>query len=493
MIWPPYPLFQERSRSGLRVPVAVRRRLTTSPRALFEAVQFSNPRVLLESARIHPVTGRYSILVGEPRQLLFTRGGHIEQVLQRLQADYAAASLPDFPPFVGGAVGYLSYDACRDWEKIPSLAQEDLPLPETGFLFCDETLVADHETEILWAIALARTDLRPARAYAEAADRAESLMDRATRRPFVVSSSNHERLRPSTSSEPVDGLDRWVSTHTQASFEAMVCRAKACIAQGEIYQANLSQRFDAPLREDPWLLYRRLMEVNPSPFSVFADFGTLQVVSASPERLVRADGEVVETRPIAGTRPRGQSALETARLRNELLANEKERAEHLMLVDLERNDLGRICEYGSVRVDDFMGLEEYSHVIHIVSNIRGKRRPETATAELLRAVFPGGTITGCPKIRCMQIIEELEPVRRHLYTGSFGYLSAAGEMDFNILIRSAFVQEGRVYVQTGAGIVADSDPGREYEETLHKARALLELIGPVHHEPVLTPASTSSA
>lgn len=272
------------------------------------------------------------------------------------------------------------------------------------------------------------------------------------------------------------------STHTRASFEAMVRRAKEFIADGEIYQANLSQRFSMPLSAWPWELYQRLRAINPSPFAAFADFGDLQIVSASPERFLRVQGRRVETRPIAGTRPKGATAVETARLRQELLLNEKERAEHLMLVDLERNDLGRVCRYGSVRVDELMGLEEYSHVIHIVSNVRGVLRSNVRSIDLIGAAFPGGTITGCPKIRSIEIIDQLEPVRRGLYTGSLGWVSATGDMDFNLLIRTAFVVGDSVHVQAGAGIVADSDPGREYEETLHKARALMEAIAPVRPE-----------
>jgi anthranilate/para-aminobenzoate synthase component I len=267
----------------------------------------------------------------------------------------------------------------------------------------------------------------------------------------------------------------------------MVVRAKGYIADGEIYQANLSQRFSMPLVEDPWELYRRLSRINPSGFAAFADFGELKMISASPERFLRVRGRRVETRPIAGTRPRGRTAVETARLRQELILNEKERAEHLMLVDLERNDLGRVCRYGSVRVDESMVLEEFSHVIHIVSNVRGSLRPEVRIKDLIAAAFPGGTITGCPKIRSIEIIDELEPVRRGFYTGSLGYLSYSGEIDLNLLIRTAFVVNGSVIVQTGAGIVADSDPGREYEETLHKARALMEALhaeSPTPYEPI---------
>jgi anthranilate/para-aminobenzoate synthase component I len=252
----------------------------------------------------------------------------------------------------------------------------------------------------------------------------------------------------------------------------MVRRAKAFIAQGEIYQVNLSQRFSAPLSSSPWKLYEDLRAINPSPFAAFADYGSLQIVSASPERFLRVQGDLIETRPIAGTRPMGETPEETHALRSELLLNEKEQAEHLMLVDLERNDLGRVCRYGTVQVDTFMDLEEYSHVIHIISNVRGTLRPGVGFADLIRATFPGGTITGCPKVRCLEILEMLEPVRRQLYTGSLGFVSYTGDLDFNLLIRTAFMTGGRVYLHAGAGIVADSDPTREYEETLHKAKAL---------------------
>lgn len=458
---------------GLSVP------WEASAQALYEAVNFREPTILLESARTHPVTGRYSILVGEPDFVLTSRGGRAElktaegiqplpggplEEMERLLDAWKTEPVPGLPPFVGGAVGYFSYDACRLWQPLPSRAAQDLDLPEIAFLFCSQTLVIDHAEGKLWAIALDRDPDR-------GRDRARALLERAARpKLFVVSSSNHERT------------EELVSTHTRESFEAMVRQAKQRIADGEIYQANLSQRFDLAVTTAPWELYRRLTRINPSPFAAFADLGFLQIISASPERLLKVSGDLAETRPIAGTRPRGQSSVETARLRTELLLNEKERAEHLMLVDLERNDLGRFCRYGTVRVDDWMALEEYSHVIHIVSNVRGTVNPGARWSEMVKAVFPGGTITGCPKIRCMEIIEELEPVRRQLYTGSLGYLSATGAMDLNILIRTAFSAGGRLYFQAGAGIVADSDPSREYDETLHKARALRELFEP---DPVL--------
>jgi aminodeoxychorismate synthase component I len=260
-------------------------------------------------------------------------------------------------------------------------------------------------------------------------------------------------------------------------FERMVRRCKEYIAAGDIYQANLSQRFSADLgNRDPLQLYRALREINPSPFAAYAELGDLTVVSSSPERLVRLAGRSVDTRPIAGTRRRGRDLGETQELTAELLTNEKERAEHIMLLDLERNDLGKVCSYGTVQVDEMMVVEDYSHVIHIVSNVRGELAEGRDGFDLVRAVFPGGTITGVPKVRCMEIIDELEPVRRGLYTGSLGYLANTGDLDLNIIIRTFVVKEGRAHAQVGAGIVADSDPGREYQETLQKAEALFKAL-----------------
>ena len=257
----------------------------------------------------------------------------------------------------------------------------------------------------------------------------------------------------------------------------MVLKAKDYIRAGDIYQANLSQQFSFDFKGDLLRLYQRLRTVNPSPFSAFLDLGSLKIVSASPERLIKLTGRHCETRPIAGTRPVGKTLKEDRKLSAELLLNEKERAEHLMLLDLERNDLGRVCEYKSVRVDEMMALERYSHVMHIVSNVVGCLSRDKDRFDLLAAVFPGGTITGCPKIRCMEIIEELEQAARGLYTGSIGYFDFNGDMDWNIVIRTLTLKGKKACLQSGAGIVYDSHPGKEYEETLHKVKVFLEALG----------------
>lgn len=487
MLLPSLRTFRDLSGVNRRVPVALRLPLESFPRALFRSAAFEPPAVLLESARSHPATGRYSILAGEPVLTLVSRGeevwlssgGRLERtrtdpvlLLESILAERRAPDLAGWPPFVGGAVACFSYDLTRRWERLPERARDDLGLPEMIVLFFDLAAVADHREETLWLIASCRAEAGEAAYEAAAAD----LRDFAARltRPIEADGCPPPAARRAP---PVS------STHTRAGFTAMVRQAKRFIAAGEIYQANLSQRFSFPLGPGAfaWDYYRRLTALNPSPFAAFADWEglagmerPLRMVCASPERFLRARGGWVETRPIAGTRPRGRTAEETSRLRRDLILNAKERAEHLMLVDLERNDLGRVCRFGSVRVDDWMALEEYSHVIHIVSNVRGELRRETGLDALLAAVFPGGTITGCPKIRSQQIIDALEPVRRHFYTGAFGYLSDSGALDLNLLIRTAFLLEGTAHIHAGAGIVADSDPEREYEETLHKARALLE-------------------
>jgi anthranilate/para-aminobenzoate synthase component I len=268
---------------------------------------------------------------------------------------------------------------------------------------------------------------------------------------------------------------------SKEQYMDIVRRAKEYIAAGDIFQANLSQRISAEIGDkDPWEIYKVLRSVNPSPFAAYADFGNYQIVSSSPERLIKVKDNVIETRPIAGTRPRGRDFKEDEQMRAELLLNEKERAEHIMLIDLERNDIGRVSRYGSVAVDELMITEDYSHVIHIVSNVRGILEKGKTCFDVIKAAFPGGTITGVPKVRCMEIIDDLEPVQRGPYTGSLGYIGFSGNMDLNIIIRTFVIKDGFVYVQAGAGIVADSDPEREYYETLKKAEALiktLEIVG----------------
>ncbi len=384
---------------------------------------------------------------------------------------------PELPPFFGGAVGYFGYDFIRRIENLPSNAQQDLRIPDLQFASFDLVAALNHRTDelqLIYCPSMTRFLGEPReKLYREGLDRLAEWEARLT---------NSQKEGPPPVIDPIV----FAAEQTSAAYLERVRRCQNYIAAGDIYQANLSHRFQFTLPESarsgpPRLayeqsLYRRLRSVNPSPFSGLLHFGDVSLVSSSPERLVRLSGRKAETRPIAGTRPRGAGDDADRTLVGELLSSEKERAEHLMLVDLARNDLGRVCAFGTVRVDEFMAVEQYSHVSHIVSNVSGTLRSDATPYDLIGATFPGGTITGVPKIRCMEIIDELEPVRRGPYTGSFGYLGWNGDLDLNIIIRTLVLSEGRGYLQVGAGIVADSDPVKEYEETLHKARAFLSTL-----------------
>lgn len=461
------------------------------PADLFSHLAFEGPSFLLESARTHPKIGRYSYMGGSPFMVFTSKGKNAF-----LEVDGERRELPDrplaalrglmpgcgverdpaLPPFVGGCVGLISYDFVHNFESLPRLAEDDLGIPDAVFAFVDTSVAYDHVTGELWL-----TAIPGAKARSEAAITTESGWAAAYDESADALVRLHGKVAAAKPVEPPkhagSGGPDAQPLIPKAGYEEMVRRAKEYIAAGDIFQANLSQRLSADVRGiDPWHLYRVLREVNPSPFASYMDFGSFRIVSSSPERLVRLTGRTVDTRPIAGTRPRGSDTTGDEKMRAELLLNEKERAEHIMLIDLERNDLGRVCDYGSVHVDELMVTEDYSHVIHIVSNVTGTLAKGRDAFDVIRATFPGGTITGVPKVRCMEIIDELEPVTRGPYTGSAGYISGTGDMDLNIIIRTFVIKDGRAYVQVGAGIVADSDPEREYYETLHKAEALVKTL-----------------
>ncbi|ALA60563.1 anthranilate synthase component I family protein [Nitrospira moscoviensis] len=444
------------------------------------------PSFLFESGKGPSHIGRYSFFGAEPYQTLRgkeatwelrTADGRKQSgqgAFQRAAELAGAASIrrpSDAPPFFGGAVGYLSYDLVRQFEDVPAVSIDDLGTADLELGFFDLVAAVDHEAKrlvLMFCPPLERFLGEPReKLYREGCDRLAALEARLS----------HDRAAALPTDLP--GRLEFVPEQTRSEYMERVGRCQEYIAAGDIYQANLSHRFTVPgswfSGREAWeadlLAYDRVHAMNPSPFSGLLRFEETRFVSSSPERLVRLSGRQAETRPIAGTRPRGRTDAEDRQLADELRRNEKERAEHVMLVDLERNDLGRVCDAGSVRVDEFMALEQYSHVTHLVSNVTGRLRAGAGGFDLLQAVFPGGTITGVPKIRCMAVIDELEPVRRGPYTGSMGYISWSGDLDFNILIRTLVIRQGRAYLQVGAGIVADSDPAREYEETLYKAQA----------------------
>ncbi len=444
--------------------------------------------VLLESGHSRHGLGdgsRYSIIGADPA-LLFrcsgsrlawsargedwvTRAGDPMIALRDILHRMAVPRPAGFPPFYGGAIGYFGYDVARWFERLPAPPDDDLALPDAEFAFFDLAAVVDHGRQELWLIfcPFGERFLKEPR---------EQLYEEGTARLLALQ-TRLNGLLPVLPDWSTQVPPRVAPGMSEADYAAKVRRCLEYIADGDIYQANLSHRFTVDLGgRSLRSIYHRLREINPSPFSALLELPDVTLVSCSPERLVRLSGQEVDTRPIAGTRPRGASTDEDRLLVEDLLMSPKERAEHIMLVDLERNDLGRVCEYGSVRVDEFMAVERYSHVSHIVSNIRGRLAPGHDALDLIRAVFPGGTVTGVPKVRCMEIIDELEPVRRGPYTGSIGYLSPSGDLDLNIIIRTLVIAGTRACLQVGAGIVADSDPLREYQETLFKAEALLEAL-----------------
>jgi anthranilate/para-aminobenzoate synthase component I len=438
------------------------------------------------------VLRRFSYVGGAPYRVVRGRGGTYESfysekprtqtgdpfaVLQHAFSGQTVRSWSHGSPFQGGAIGCLSYDLARMFEVLPERACDDLHFPDLYFLFVEIYVVVDHQGPGVWLIFAPSPERLASESwdhlYREGQVRLADLKAK-----VMMPDSVAKKLPPDMSSLRIDG--------EQSSSEYMD-RVRECqqfIAAGDIYQANISHRFRVEGMthgfqcqvEAGALLYRQLRKVNPSPHSAFLVLESDVIVCNSPERLIRLSDGVADMRPIAGTRPRGIDSRNDRRLAEDLLSCPKERAEHLMLVDLARNDLGRVCRYGSVRVNELMTVERYSHVMHLVSHVSGRLRNGCNGFNLIRAAFPGGTITGVPKVHCMELIEQLEPVRRGIYTGSIGFIGWNGNLDLNIAIRTLLLRAGKGYLQVGAGIVADSDPGREYEETLHKAEAFFQAL-----------------
>ncbi|MES9666390.1 aminodeoxychorismate synthase, component I [Bacillus cereus] len=422
--------------------------------------------ILLESGR----GGRYNIVgldpvaviqgknetlhIRESGKEIIKRGNPLDlmqEYMEKWKTDYN----PEYPPFQGGAIGYFSYDCIRYIEKLPSLAEDDLNIPDIFFLLFDDVFVYDQKEQVLWIITH----------YVDEHEKAEERLN-AWKDLWVK-----EAPKLTMPFECPEKKNETVA-FTEEGFIKAVERIQEYIGAGDVFQVNLSTRQERTLQTHPLEIYTSLREINPSPYMGYLELGDFQIVSASPELLIKKQGPEVSTRPIAGTRSRGANEQEDEELARELIENEKERAEHVMLVDLERNDLGRICKYGTVEVDEFMVIEKYSHVMHIVSNVRGEVEEDKDAFDLVKAVFPGGTITGAPKIRTMEIIEELEPVRRGIYTGSIGWIGYSGDTELNIVIRTLLAKDGQAHVQAGAGIVIDSNPKNEYKESLKKAIAL---------------------
>ena len=389
---------------------------------------------------------------------------HIEQLL----APYDPVTVPGLPRFLGGAVGYLGYDIVRYFEPIPSFPKDDTGLPKLAFLIADTLVIFDNVAHTMKVVANAHitshTQTALKHAYADAKHRIDLLIDRLKKRaPRPKAHARRSSLK-------------FRSNMSQAQFEKMVVRTKEYIQAGDIVQGVVSQRWQTMIKADPFEVYRALRVVNPSPYMYYLRIAGVELVGSSPEVLVRSEDNQVVVRPIAGTRRRGATAEHDHALADELLADAKEIAEHVMLVDLGRNDVGRVAKAGSVVVDPFMTVERYSHVMHIVSQVTGVVQSGLSAYDVMKACFPAGTVSGAPKIRAMQIIEELEPTRRVPYAGAVGYFSFSGNMDTCINIRTIVIKDQRAYIQAGAGIVADSDPTSEYEETCNKAGAMMRGI-----------------
>ncbi len=423
--------------------------------------------------------GRFSFMGSDPFLIFRSKGSKIEiteeshhrmlegnpfDILRSLLNRYRLDAPPGVFPFLGGAVGYFAYDLCHFIEELPSQAIDDLDLPHCYLCFYDRGVVFDHLNGEIYLVSTGFPEEHRTKAEIRAEARLRELEDKLRKETNLVRQSLQH------------GKVSLRSNFTKEGYLEAVQAAREYIIAGDIFQVNLSQRFETALPISPFELYHRLRGINPAPFAAFLNFDGITVVSASPERFLRLNGGRVETRPIKGTRPRGKGPVQDGVLAQELMDSGKDKAEHIMIVDLERNDLGRVCEYGSVRVSECMVLETYATVFHLVSTIEGRICEDKDRFDLLKACFPGGSITGAPKVRAMEIIDELEPTRRNIYTGSIGYLSFAGDMDLSIVIRTFLITEGRAYFQVGGGIVFDSDPEAEYVETLDKAKALIKAL-----------------
>lgn len=443
-------------------------KLRFAPLEIFEFVKEKRNCFFLDSSlNSGCLSGRYSFLGMEPFFVLKTKGIDPFLEIRKLIDSYKISAPKIDIPFLGGAVGYLSYDLGLALEKKIGLSpRENLGIPDCYFAFYDSAIIIDHFKNLLHVFATGFPEKNPY--YAK------KLAETNFRKIYSVISGGRKSCVKDAGSRK--DKERFSSSFGKTGYIRAVKRALKYIRAGDIYQVNLSQIFRGTTFSSGFEIYRRLRKLSPACFSAYLDCGGLQILSSSPERFLKLKGDVVTTRPMKGTRPRGKSASEDSFLRQSLLLSAKDKAELTMIVDLERNDLGRVCSYDSIKVDCLRELEEYATVFQTTATVSGRLYPGKDRVDLLRACFPGGSITGCPKIRSMEIIEELEPARRAVYTGSLGFLSFSGDMDFNILIRTILKKNRDFYFGAGSGIVADSDPEQEYEETLVKARAIMEAL-----------------
>ena len=492
MIQPDYKTFCRLARQGNLVPVydTFTADLLTPVSAYLRLARAARYSFLLESVEGGEKIARYTFAGADPVEVFrYAKGTCIVEGERRLNSQksnpieflrhrlgrYRPVRVPGLPPLVGGAIGYFAYDIVRLIERIPEQGRDDLGLDDAVLMFYLGLVAFDHIRHRIWIVRNVFSEGKGSlRLKYNSAVREIAATRRALERPLGRTAHARQRRASRTSTLRV------VSNLQRSRYLAAVHTAKRYIRAGDIFQVVLSQRFAARTKADPFEIYRALRAMNPSPYMYFLRLGDVAVVGSSPEMLVKVQGREAFYRPIAGTRPRGRDENEDQKLEAELTADPKERAEHIMLVDLGRNDLGRVCEYGSVRVENLMTVERYSHVMHLVSSLRGRLRPDVDCFDALMACFPAGTVSGAPKVRAMEIIDELEPTRRGIYSGAILYLDFSGNLDSCIAIRTLVAKDGVAYVQAGGGVVADSVPEREYEETVNKSRALLAALEAAH-------------
>ena len=486
MYYPPYEIFKEKAKEGNLIPVyrEILADLET-PVSAFLKIDEGEYSYLLESVEGGEKWARYCFLGSKPSvvfkskgdKIYVTRNGVVKEEkvdgnplnsIKKLMSDYKPVKVEGLPRFFGGAVGYIGYDMVRFFESLPHEAVDDLNIPDSVFVITDTILIFDNIGQKIKVVSNAHIkDGDVERAYGEAIGRIDAIINK------LKSGIRNQESGVRSQESNVKGL---MSNVSKEVFKESVQKCKKYIKDGDIFQVVLSQRLETDFQSDPFDIYRALRTINPSPYMYFFKLGDMKIVGSSPEVLVRVEDEMVEVRPIAGTRPRGATEEEDKRLARELLSDEKERAEHIMLVDLGRNDIGRVSKKGSVEVNELMVIEKYSHVMHIVSNVKGRLENGIDCYDVLKATFPAGTVSGAPKIRAMEIIEELEPTRRGIYAGAVGYFSFSGNMDMAITIRTLLIKGNTAYLGIGAGIVADSEPEREFEETMNKGKALIKAI-----------------
>ncbi|MBZ0165622.1 MAG: anthranilate synthase component I [Candidatus Omnitrophica bacterium] len=495
--------FLKLSKRGNLIPVfkEIMGDLDTPVSAYYKIAANDEYAFLLESVEGEEKVARFSFLARSPELVLCSKGdrysvtecrsGKVTEgqlstqetplaVIRKIMRRYRFVQVPGLPRFCGGMVGYLSYDLVRHFERLPAKTTDDLRLPETYLMLAKDLIIFDHvrhRIKIISCVEVApkATEASKIRQFKRARKVIEGLIND-LRQPLQSPKNKIGRTGKKNVELQVQ------SNMDEPTFQDMVRKAKKQIRSGEIIQVVLSQRFQVNLKTDPFNIYRALRALNPSPYMYCLKFGGIKVIGSSPELLVRCEDGIVETRPIAGTRPRGKDEAEDARLAADLLQDDKEKAEHIMLVDLGRNDLGRVCQKGTVHLSEFMSVEKYSHVMHIVSNVRGKLQKGMDDFDVLKAAFPAGTVSGAPKIRAMEIIEDLERIQRGPYAGCIGYFSFSGNLDTCITIRTIVTYKNKAYIQAGAGIVADSVPKKEYQETLNKARAQIMAIELAHQQ-----------